>query len=89
MAYDSEPRADRRALEEFEVGSLCPDTVRRYRSIFAELKPRSPRVADGDEDFLYHVGALAKGPADAFTPPAPGCSPLATSTRSPTCSPGT
>ena len=61
MAYDSEPRADRRALEEFEVGSLCPDTVRRYRSIFAERKPRSPWVADGDEDFLYHVGALAKG----------------------------
>ena len=61
MAYDSEPRADRRALEEFETSSLCPDTIKRYRSIFAERKPRSPWVADGDEDFLYHVGALAKG----------------------------
>lgn len=61
MTYDSEPRADRRALEEFGVDSLCPDTIRRYRSIFAERKPRSPWVADSDEDFLYHVGALAKG----------------------------
>ena len=61
MAYDCEPRADRQALEEFGVNSLCSDTVRRYRAIFAERKPRSPWVADSDEDFLYHVGALAKG----------------------------
>ena len=81
MAYDSEPRADRRALEEFETSSLCPDTIKRYRSIFAERKPRSPWVADGDEDFLYHVGALAKGADGRATLPGPDCSPLATSTR--------
>lgn len=61
MTYDNVPGADRRALDGFAIGSFCPETVRRYRGLFAALKPSSPWVSEPDEDFLVHVGALARG----------------------------
>ncbi|WP_072374619.1 RNA-binding domain-containing protein [Thermophilibacter mediterraneus] len=61
MSYDSQPRADRSPLEEFGLDALCAETVKRYRAIFAERKRRSPWIAESNDDFLYHVGAVARG----------------------------
>lgn len=68
MHYDSIPAVDRKPLENFSLEALCPETIRRYRNLFAALKGQSPWVDDSDEDFLYHIGALAKGHDGAFHP---------------------
>lgn len=64
MTYDNIAGADRRPLEGFTREAFCPDTVTRYRNIFAAAKPNSPWVYDSDEDFLFHIGAMAKGRGD-------------------------
>lgn len=61
MSYDSEPSADRRPLVRFGLDALCKETIARYRTAFANDKPRSPWNSDSPEDFLFHVGAVAKG----------------------------
>lgn len=61
MQYDGIPGADRRPLEHFATDALCEETIRRYRNVFASSKPQNPWINDSDEDFLYHIGALAKG----------------------------
>lgn len=61
MSYDNAERADRRALEDLSVDSLNEMTVNRYRTVFAGNKPTSPWNKDSREDFLYHIGALARG----------------------------
>lgn len=61
MSYDGVPNADRRPLDSFGIGSLNANAVARYRAVFAAGKPQSPWNSDSDEDFLYHIGALAKG----------------------------
>lgn len=66
MMYDNIAGADRRPLEGFTREAFCRDTVTRYRSLFAASKPSSPWVNDSDEDFLFHIGALAKGRGDAL-----------------------
>lgn len=68
MAYDGVPGADRRPLEEFGVDALCAETVTRYRNIFSSVKPLSPWNADSTEDFLFHIGAMAKGRDGGFHP---------------------
>lgn len=68
MRYDAERSADRGPLERFGIDALDPSTVVRYRRLFASLRPSSPWVADSDEDFLYHVGAAAKGRDGAMRP---------------------
>ncbi|MDD5844674.1 MAG: ATP-binding protein [Olsenella sp.] len=55
-------------LDEFGVDSICSETVSRYRNIFRTLKPKSPWIDDSDADFLYHIGALAKGRDDQLHP---------------------
>lgn len=61
MSYDNVPHADRMPLENFGLDSLDAKTLVRYRTAFAASKPQSPWIADPDEDFLYHIGAIAKG----------------------------
>lgn len=61
MDYDNAERADRRALEDFSVDCLNDGTIARYRAMFASIKPTSPWNSDSKEDFLYHIGALARG----------------------------
>lgn len=34
---------------------------RKYRRVFSAVKQNSPWNSDSDEDFLYHIGAVAKG----------------------------
>ena len=60
MAYDRTSSADRKTLDHYNLDALCPETIARYRALFAALKPESPWVTDSDEDFLYHVGATAR-----------------------------
>lgn len=68
MQYDGIPSADRKPLEHFGMNALSEETIRRYRNVFASNKPQSPWVNDSDEDFLYHIGALAKGHDDRLHP---------------------
>ena len=60
MQYDGISSADRKPLEEFDFKALSPETIRRFRSVFAANKPQHPWNGESDEDFLYHIGALAK-----------------------------
>lgn len=68
MKYDAVAQADRSALDEFGLDAICTETVRRYRNLFAAQKPNSPWIDDSDNDFLYHIGALAKGHDDQLHP---------------------
>ncbi len=61
MSYDGISGADRKPLERFGQDSLDENTIRRYRNVFAGAKPQNPWNNDSTEDFLYHIGALAKG----------------------------
>lgn len=68
MSYDNVPGADRKPLEHFDISSLNEETIQRYRVVFAGRKPQSPWNSDTKEDFLYHIGALAKGHDGVFRP---------------------
>lgn len=68
MSYDKTRDADRMALERVGRDALCAQTVSRYRAAFAAAKPLSPWNADSDDDFLFHVGALARGRDSSLRP---------------------
>lgn len=61
MRYDRAAEADRKPLNDFSLDCLCPDTLQRYRMVFAGNKPSSPWNSDSNDDFLYHIGAVSKG----------------------------
>lgn len=42
MRYDRAAEADRKPLNDFSLDCLCPDTLQRYRMVFAGNKPSSP-----------------------------------------------
>lgn len=68
MSYDNVPGADRKPLERFGIDSLCDETINRYRNVFSGRMPHSPWNGDSKEDFLYHIGALAKGRSGELRP---------------------
>lgn len=68
MRYDNARNADRGPLDRFGLTALCPETIRRYRQVFAGNKPGSPWNSDPDIDFLYHIGAVAKGRGGELVP---------------------
>lgn len=68
MRYDNARNADRGPLDRFDFAALCSETIHRYRQVFAGNKPGSPWNADSDIDFLYHIGALAKGRSGKLVP---------------------
>lgn len=68
MEYDSIPSADRAPILDFGADALNMQTIARYRAIFTGLKPHSPWVTDSTDDFLYHIGAIAKGRDGALHP---------------------
>lgn len=86
MTYDRASDADRRPLTDFSLECLCPETVQRYRVVFAGNKPSSPWNSDSLEDFLYHIGAIARGRVPVSIRRGRACWRLATSTRSPAIS---
>lgn len=61
MTYDKASSADRRTLERYSLDDLNAKTISRYRAIFAGRMPQSPWVNEPDEDFLFHIGAAARG----------------------------
>lgn len=61
MEYDKAYLADRAPLNEIGIDALDPKTIARYREVAAATKAHSPWNSDSDEDFLYHIGGLAKG----------------------------
>lgn len=72
MRYDNARNADRGPLDRFGLDALCPETIRRYRQVFAGNKPGSPWNSDSDIDFLYHIGAVAKGRGGELVPTVAG-----------------
>ena len=68
MTYDRAAEADRKILEDYSFETLCEETIRRYRVTFAGNKPTSPWNSDSKEDFLYHIGAVAKGRDGKYHP---------------------
>lgn len=68
MSYDNVPGADRRPIETLGVDALCDKTIQRYRNVFSGRMPQSPWNSDSTEDFLYHIGALAKTRSGALCP---------------------
>ena len=68
MTYDKASSADRRALERYGLDDLCPQTISRYRAIFTARMPQSPWVNEPEDDFLFHIGAAARGNAGGLRP---------------------
>lgn len=61
MVYDKASAADRQPIDRYGIESLCPETIARYRAVFAAQKPNSPWTGESDEDFLFHIGATSRG----------------------------
>ena len=68
MTYDKASSADRRALERYGLDDLCSQTISRYRAIFTSRMPQSPWVNEPEDDFLFHIGAAARGNAGGLRP---------------------
>lgn len=68
MTYDKASSADRRALDRYGLGDLCPQTISRYRTLFASRMPQSPWINEPEEDFLFHIGAAARGNTGKLCP---------------------
>ena len=68
MRYDNARNAHRGPLDRSGLDALCPETIRRYRQVFAGNKPGSPWNSDPDIDFLYHIGAVAEGRGGKLVP---------------------
>lgn len=69
-ASDTPPSEDSRILEGYSLGDLDPETLRSFRQAFEGLHRGHPWNAEGDLEFLEHVGAYRKGratSAEGFT----------------------
>jgi predicted HTH transcriptional regulator len=58
MLADSYLDRDATVLEHFTEADLDPESVRRYRNIFASKRPEHPFVTEDDSGFLRQVGVL-------------------------------
>ena len=61
LVRDGGDDIDRLVLEEFELGSLCEETVASYRSAFQALRQNHPWNRLADSDFLMRIGAIGRG----------------------------
>ena len=58
MIADSLPDRDAKVLEHFTEADLDPESIRRYRNVFAGKRPEHPFVTEDDSGFLRQVGVL-------------------------------
>lgn len=61
LVRDGGDDIDRLVLEEFELGSLCEETVASYRNAFQALRQNHPWNSLADSDFLMRIGAIGRG----------------------------
>ena len=61
LVRDGGDEIDRLVLEEFELGSLCEETVASYRNAFQALRQNHPWNRLADSDFLMRIGAIGRG----------------------------
>lgn len=61
LVRDGGEEIDRLVLEEFELGSLCEETVASYRNAFQALRQNHPWNRLTDSDFLMRIGAIGRG----------------------------
>ena len=61
LVRDGGEEIDRLVLEEFELGSLCEETVASYRNAFQALRQNHPWNRLADSDFLMRIGAIGRG----------------------------
>lgn len=61
LVRDGGDDIDRLVLEEFELGSLCEETVASYRNAFQALRQNHPWNRLADSDFLMRIGAIDRG----------------------------
>lgn len=61
LVRDGGDDIDRLVLEEFELGSLCEETVASYRGAFQALRQNHPWNRLADSDFLMRIGAIGRG----------------------------
>lgn len=61
LVRDGGDDIDRLVLEEFELGSLCEETVVSYRNAFQALRQNHPWNSLADSDFLMCIGAIGRG----------------------------
>ena len=61
LVRDGGDDIDRLVLEEFELGSLCEETVASYRNAFQALRQNHPWNRLADSDFLMRIGAIGRG----------------------------
>lgn len=58
MVGDSIFDRDSTVIEHFTEADLDPESVRRYRNVFASKRPEHPFVTEDDTGFLRQIGAL-------------------------------
>lgn len=58
MIADSIVDRDSMVIEHFTETDLDPESVRRYRNVFASRRPEHPFVSEDDTGFLRQIGAL-------------------------------
>lgn len=68
MEYDKTDLADRIPLNEVDISALDTRTIFRYRNIATAINNSRPWSSDSNEDFLFHIGAVAKGRDGVFHP---------------------
>lgn len=61
LVRDGGDDIDRLVLEEFELSSLCEETVASYRGAFQALRQNHPWNRLADSDFLMRIGAIGRG----------------------------
>ncbi len=61
LVRDGGDDIDRLVLEEFELGSLCEETITSYRGAFQALRQNHPWNSLADSDFLMRIGAIGRG----------------------------
>lgn len=63
MVRDASPAPlDNAILGEFDLSSLCPDTVRSYRNALEAVRPNHPWAKLKNEDLLLKIGAIGRNP---------------------------
>ena len=60
MLADAQPERDAQILEGYSEADLHPESVRRYRQIFAQRRSDHPFVGEDDAGFLRQIGAIGR-----------------------------
>jgi ATP-dependent DNA helicase RecG len=68
MLADAQPNRDAQVETAYAAADLHPESVQRYRNLFASQRPEHPFLVDAVETFLFKIGAVEKGPTGTMHP---------------------